>query len=922
MKEETKKEVLFRINDLECGYYLPEKKENKIVLKVDELTIYKGEFVVLLGNSGSGKSTLLETLGLMANRIVNGSVELNCNGSKTPKNYLKHIWKSNVAGKKPVSGDGNTETGDENLKYGVTRIRRENFNFIFQENNLMHNLTNSENIVIADLINDTKDWEKSYDDSKEEIVSVNLPEHFCDHYPKNISGGERQRVAFARATQPEFKVLFGDEPTGNLDEKNAEDLMQIIRNKIQSDPEKTAIIVSHNIELSLSYADRIILLTPNKEHDAYDIKESNILIKTAINENEAYWHKAGNGKIREDRQQIREEIKALLADGLEKKQEKSEVSYEPTTLVKWIKGFGKWIIKNTVGFEFPEANTGPDTKEGKNKHLKLPVEFADLFLKKEIEQLTGKNHLNFKILTLAILVTFLIIGFSSGQLNDLEKEMKDPFVNAVDVVHKGKSSVIENAIDLFMSDSLRTRYGIDTISKYNTFSFPFIDYSKEAPSTSYFFGRTIPFDDPMLDIIVSKQQKAVGRKFNKPDENGIIVTRILLEKLGFEEGEEPGFLVFPRKQAGQEYLIPLPVIAVVDKIPESKFIGVNYFLCTPNFYDNFRKLNNKFLIGENERIKILLTVNNQKQSDVTSIFGGCSRKSSIDSVINTNFKIAFENVVKEALAKINAEDGGTHEFGTVSQIINSSGLQEALEIWITDATTMTTEFQEQKTFYDRLIQQDAIQKFLNEENGEKFKPYQSWFSNTLTDPPPIARDFITVNFKGAGRILEFEEAFKDKTSIELDMAKVQSMNTFFKVSRITNLILFFLIAFSVVAIMLYIYSLMNLHIYKIRKNIGTLKAFGAEVNSIFQALMISFVSFAVFLPAIIVIIIDVILYSIPYFFEEVDVIGFSVVTAFNSFLFLLITIIMIYAGAYLVYLNARKKYFALNPSELIYSKEE
>jgi len=908
-KEETKKEVLFHIKDLECGYHLLEKKENKIVLKVDKLTIYKGEFVVLLGNSGSGKSTLLETLGLMANRIVSGSVELNCNGSKTPKNYLKHIWKSNVAGEKPVSGDGNAEAGGESQEDEVTRIRRENFNFIFQENNLMHNLTNSENIVIADLINGTKDWEKSYEDSKVELFSVNLDELFCDHYPKDISGGERQRVAFARATQPEFKVLFGDEPTGNLDEKNAEDLMQIIRDKINSDPQKTAIIVSHNIELSLDYADRIILLTPSETHDSYDIKNSNILIKKTISKDEVYWYKEGNGKIREDRHQIRSEIKALLADGLNKKVDKSEVSYEPTILVKWIKGFGKWIIKNTVGFEFPKANTSPTTNAGKSKHLKLPVEFADLFLKKEIEQLTGKNHLNFKILTLAILVTFLIIGFSSGQLNDLEKEMKDPFVNAVDVVHKGKSSVIDDAIDYFMSDSLRTRYGIDTISKYNTFSFPFIDYSKEDPSTSYFYGRTIPYDDPILDIIVSKQQNAVGRKFTSPYENGIIVTRILLEKLGFEEGEEPGFLFFPRKQAGEEYLIPLPVIAIVDKIPESKFIGVNYFLCTSNFYDNFRKLNNKFLIEENERIKLLLTVTNQKSS-------------SIDSVINTSFEIAFENVVKEALAKINDEDGGIHEFGTVRQKIITSGLQEALEISITNATSTSKEFQEQKAFYDRLIQQTTIQHFLSEENGEKFKLYQSWFDNTLKDPPQIARDFITVNFKGAGRILEFEEAFKDKTSIELDMAKVQSMNTFFKVSRITNLILFFLIAFSVVAIMLYIYSLMNLHIYKIRKNIGTLKAFGAEVNSIFQALMISFVSFAVFLPAIIVIIIDLILYSITYFDDEAEVIGFSVVTALNSFLFLLITMFMIYAGAYFVYLNARKKYFALNPSELIYSKEE
>ena len=158
------KKSLFEIRDLKCGYYDRENALTKCVLKIGSLDIYKGEFVVLLGNSGSGKSTLLETLGLMANRIISGDVRMKPGNTGKSFAYFKDLWGFNET----ASGK-NTEQNPD-----VTKIRREYFNFIFQENNLMYNLTNSENIIIADLINDSKTRDRSYHDTKNELKLVNL----------------------------------------------------------------------------------------------------------------------------------------------------------------------------------------------------------------------------------------------------------------------------------------------------------------------------------------------------------------------------------------------------------------------------------------------------------------------------------------------------------------------------------------------------------------------------------------------------------------------------------------------------------------------------------------------------------------------------------------------------------------------------
>ena len=222
----------FEIKNLNCSY---ECKATcpKVVLQADELNIPKGEVVFILGQSGCGKSTLLETLGLMNNTILSAE-KFMIFPEEGKEIEVTKVWQQ----KNSV----------------LSEIRKKYFSFIFQQTNLMRNFSIWENAVIPQLI---KGGGKKYEDT---LKQVGL-QQILDEDKQNVgelSGGQQQRLAFVRAFLPDFKILFGDEPTGNLDPENADNLMKIVADETHKSADKTAVIVSHTPELSIKYADRII----------------------------------------------------------------------------------------------------------------------------------------------------------------------------------------------------------------------------------------------------------------------------------------------------------------------------------------------------------------------------------------------------------------------------------------------------------------------------------------------------------------------------------------------------------------------------------------------------------------------------------------------------------------------------------------
>ena len=247
--------VLISVSNLTCQY-----SNGKTVLEVADFELHKGEIVFLLGPSGIGKSTFIEAIGLINNTAIrNGNSFLEYRLSTGEKVDIIELWK----GKK------------EDLE----RFRREHFSFIFQNNYLMPNLTAGENMMLTLLM---KGESESNAENKimELMKVVRLQPDVISKSIFNVSGGQKQRLAFVRAVASPFEILIGDEPTGNLDTITAQALMGFTKQEIIKE-NKSGVFVSHDINLALKYSDRIYLFIPIPTTNGFigNLSSKSLLIK-------------------------------------------------------------------------------------------------------------------------------------------------------------------------------------------------------------------------------------------------------------------------------------------------------------------------------------------------------------------------------------------------------------------------------------------------------------------------------------------------------------------------------------------------------------------------------------------------------------------------------------------------------------------
>ena len=254
--KEMNKYALLSLRDLCCSYDKPfVEGQSRVVLEVRQLDIMRGETMFIVGESGIGKSTVLETLGMMNNTIVpDNSSSFTFHDSDGNDIDLVALW----------------HQSDDSL----SRLRRNHFSFIFQSTNLMPNFTAYENVAFTRLLQGYSRSE-AFKRTHEVLSDLGL-EHIDEtRMAQELSGGQQQRLAFARAILPDFTVLFGDEPTGNLDPENAMRVMQIISKKIGERKEASAVIVSHDMRLAINFANVIVKirkeLRPKKQANDEDV---------------------------------------------------------------------------------------------------------------------------------------------------------------------------------------------------------------------------------------------------------------------------------------------------------------------------------------------------------------------------------------------------------------------------------------------------------------------------------------------------------------------------------------------------------------------------------------------------------------------------------------------------------------------------
>lgn len=203
--------------------YRTEEVETRALNNVS-LHIKKGEFVSIMGPSGCGKSTLLNILGLLDD-ITSGS----------------YLFDGQEMGKLKENGR--------------SKVRKQNIGFIFQNFNLIDELNVYENIELPLIYNGMSSSERR-EKVKEILERMNIS-HRSKHFPQQLSGGQQQRVAVARALVTEPKLILADEPTGNLDSKNGNEVMELLTDLHAKG--STIVMVTHSAH-DASFSQRTIEL--------------------------------------------------------------------------------------------------------------------------------------------------------------------------------------------------------------------------------------------------------------------------------------------------------------------------------------------------------------------------------------------------------------------------------------------------------------------------------------------------------------------------------------------------------------------------------------------------------------------------------------------------------------------------------------
>jgi len=226
---------LIETKDLKKIY--PVGETATIALAGITFNIEENEFVAIMGKSGSGKSTLLHILGFL-DRHSEGE-------------YLF-----------------DKKTFDDYTEEEVAHVRNKKMGFVFQSFNLLARTTVLDNVKLPLLYSDIEEskWEKLAFDA---IEKVGLS-HRINHESSELSGGERQRVAIARAIINNPNIIFADEPTGNLDTKSGEQIMEIFENLHKEG--HTIVLITHEDDIA-SHAERIITMKDGKIESDKKIKK-------------------------------------------------------------------------------------------------------------------------------------------------------------------------------------------------------------------------------------------------------------------------------------------------------------------------------------------------------------------------------------------------------------------------------------------------------------------------------------------------------------------------------------------------------------------------------------------------------------------------------------------------------------------------
>lgn len=434
----------------------------------------------------------------------------------------------------------------------------------------------------------------------------------------------------------------------------------------------------------------------------------------------------------------------------------------------------------------------------------LKNDYIRLFIKRESRVVLGKNNSTLWLLSVVLAVTFLAIAFSNASLNYLSYKMDDPFINWVDIKNEygeGDFTTLENALD--RQENKEKYHYRDYQSDYY---FTMMFFGKENSNLQYLKCRF--FQDlniPLVEAILSEDNVIndwrIADLSTLDNSIGVIMTEETMKKLGYSKA--PAYIDYQMHGIGLDWdgyeisaaeygievyedkwvRVPIPVLAVVDRLP-----GNVDLISTAYMYK-------------------------QRNNDTTYPFNLAEHPEYVE---NLSYFIT-DNIDIEAFSK--TANAIAEEVAGVELDVDETSF------WVPEIVTFRSGNYVILECYDGLDYAqwaDINKRLVAQYDDDIYRIYPYDFCDyTLTQ-----KAFISVHFNDLDMLREFENYVRDTFNVKIDMSQINTKENFNAVSTMGNILSALIIVFAIVCIILFIVNLLQSYFQKIKRNLGTFKAFG------------------------------------------------------------------------------------------------
>lgn len=427
-------------------------------------------------------------------------------------------------------------------------------------------------------------------------------------------------------------------------------------------------------------------------------------------------------------------------------------------------------------------------------------EYLRLLALRESKVVLGHKYVNLWLLTIVLVATFVSIAFSNGSMIYLDEKMNDPFTNWVNVERSfGDDRMDEFREDLAV-DTLKERFGYDDVQGDCVARYTFV--SKE--------NKTYNFDVRFFERLQSKLVSAILAEENVisgcaiPEDKltdkslGVIITLDMLKKLGYSRDSIPAYVDFRSSSKGADTLglemieekyaaAPLPLLGVVKRLPM-----------------NMDAVASLYLHEQYQDVKHPLNLNNESYARNLLFY--------VPDYLVEDFKVSVPRLAPHGMKKVEALE---YETGLDYIIPWKEG--KIMLVYVPDASISTASLVQ--------LGKNILHRYAK---CELKRVYQY----KVVDKPLKERDYLSVSFQRLDSIRAFEHFAKENYNVEIEMSQVSSKENFNAVSVMANILSWAMIVFSMVCIIMFIVNMLQSYFQKVKRNMGTFKAFGISSSEL------------------------------------------------------------------------------------------